>query len=176
MPKGELFIRTKRTIAQGSGTGIISTSASDKPSWVQDSGWVDAYERYGMSLEDGQIDKLMTPAPKKQPTGVSQAGVHGVAYSGDSIGITDERTLSVDFHILASTKAIYLQRYALLCNEVFDCGYIQLRVDGLDKYFHLIYQDCPQFEQWNMEMAIYTLVILEPHPEITDRRTPSIML
>lgn len=175
MPKGELFIRSKRTIQAGSGTGIIDAGTEDRPSWVEDTGWVDAFVRYGMSLEPGGLSALMRPPTMKQPTGASLAGVNGVAYDGETIGKYDERTLGIDMHIVAASKAQYKERYDLMCDEVLSCGYFQLRVNGCDKFFHFIYQDCQTFDQFNREQAKFTISVLEPHPEIIDSRTPRIM-
>lgn len=156
-------------------TGIMVAGAAGVPDWVEDDGWVDVYDRYGMSLEPGGRGKLMAYAPMKQPNGSSSSTSHGVAYSGETIGITNERMLSLDVHFLAPTEEEFIRRYLLFGNEVLSYGYLQLRHAKLEMYFHLKYEDCQNFREFRLGMAQYTLTLTEPHPEIRDRRDPRII-
>lgn len=152
---GEFFIRTRTTIAlAGNATGIDAN------------GWADAQSRYGMGLEEGALAKLMTPAPNKKPTGNSNVVTNGVAYLGSTIGVKDERTLSIEVHVIAETEANFLSLYSLICSEILDCGYIQVKTKyQTNTVYHLIYQDCQQYSQFNMKKAKMTLSFIEPHPE-----------
>lgn len=147
---------------------------------------MDAYDAYGMSLEPGAIDAVMTPAPNKEPVSASSATAHGRALLGGTIGLTDARMLSFDVHFRAATKAQYLTRYYNFRQQILESGYVQLRVilsdgspfplcNGAAGAMHLVYQDCKPFRQFRMGMAKFTLFFSEPHPEITDNREPSIM-
>ena len=167
MPKGELYIRTGRTItahnnAQSSHTGMEDLSVNN----VTYKGWVDAYDRYGLSLEGGALGKLMAPAPNKKPVGNNNVMMNGVAYLGGTIGLKDERAVALDVHITAASKAAFLSQYDLLCSEVLDAGYIQVRTSYQQNViYHLVYQDCQQYSQYDRSMAKFTLAFIEPHPE-----------
>lgn len=178
MPQGQLFIRTKRTRALQSGAaGLITTAPTEWAVGNADaSGWVDAYLRYGMSLEDGARSKLMTPAPAKSPTSASSILQDGVAFEGGSIGKANRHDFSFDVHITAPDEATFIERYTRLCEEVLEDQYFQLRISARPtKVRHLLYDGCEPFQEYNLEMAKFTLSVIEPHPEITDNRVPSIM-
>lgn len=171
MPRGKLFFRTKATIAAAGGnntTGLYSYGGV--------TGWADAYERYGVSLEPGGLDAIMAPAPNKDPDGSTSVGISGTAYDGSTIGFKAERSLSFDIHIVASGKEDYLSKYARFISEVLDGGYFQMRTDILPLVYHLLYQNCQQFRQFLSGMAKFTITAKEPHPEIRDVRTPGIMV
>lgn len=179
--QGELYFRSRVTRQLTAGaTGLITTIPSgwnDSSSSGYDSvGWVDAYLRYGMSLEDGAISKLLTPAPMKTPTNSSNALRDGVAFSGPSIGKTDLHDFSFDMHIVAADKNTFQQLYKRFCDEILRDQYFQLRISiEPTKVRHLLYEGCEPFSVYNLEMAKFTLAVKEPHPEINDNRVPPIM-
>lgn len=178
MPQGQLYIRTKSTRSlQAGAAGLISSVPSEWATGSADgSGWVDAYLRYGLSLEDGARSKIMAPAPAKNPTSANSVLQDGVAYEGASIGCADKHSFSFDVHITAPDEETFLQRYALFCNEVLRGQYFQLRISAMPTVVrHLLYDGCEPFQEYNLEMAKFTLSVTEPHPEITDNRVPSIM-
>lgn len=182
MPQGQLYLRSKETRQLSAGAAGLVAYAARPASWgsvaseTMGTGWVDAYVRYGLSLEDGARSKLMTPAPKKKPTSSSDATTSGVAYYGATIGKTDEHAFMFDVHITAPDKATFLERYGLFCQEILDCQYFQLRTaDRPASVRHLLYESCEPFREYRLEMAKFTLAVTEPHPEITDERVPTIM-
>lgn len=172
MPQGELFIRTKRTRQLASGAaGLIATRPAGwgTPGSGDDgNGWVDAYLRYGLSLENGARSKLLTPMPMKTPTNATSPSLNGVAFSGDTIGKTDKHEFSFDIHIVAPGEEAFLDRYDLFCQEVLRGQYFQLRISKrAEDVRHLLYDGCEPFQEFRLEMAKFTLSVIEPHPEIT---------
>lgn len=144
MPKGQLYLKSSTTKE-----------------------WVDAWERYSLGLENGALDALMAPAPCKKPTSNSNALTDGIACLKASIGKKDSKSLSLDIHICGGTRSEYMKRYSLFCNEILDAGYFLLKTAYQeDTVFHLLYQDCQPFQQYNLKMAKFTLSLIEPHPEI----------
>ena len=190
MPQGQLYLRTKKTIQAVSSddkTGLVLADAYRPTEWVNSFpstygyGWADAYLRYGLSLEDGAMSKLLTPSPKKKGNNNSDVQTHGVAYSALTIGIEDERELSFDVHFVAQDEAAFLANYDRFCTEILAPGYTQLRfmietpVGLADRgIYHLKYNDCQQFQAFRFQMAKFTLSFTEPHPEIRDERWPSV--
>lgn len=158
MAKEVLYLKTGKT---------TSTASSDTNA---QNGWVDAYLKYGLSLEDGALSKLIAPAANKKPVGNSNALTGGVAYLGSSVGVKDERQLSLDVHICASTKADFWTKYSSFCAEILDHAvgdHIRLKhVDDGMRVHHFVYQNCEPFMQFQGEMAKFTLILLEPHPEL----------
>lgn len=153
MPQGELLLRTKRTIEAGVG-------------------WVDAYVRYGVSLEMGSLMRLMSPAPRKDPSGQSQPSSHGVSYLGVTIGKAAERQFSFDLHLRAPDAGTYLLRYQQFCHEILDCQYFQLKTKyEPDKVYHLLYMSAEPVALFIGGLGKFSLTVKEPHPEIHDART-----
>ena len=144
MPKGKLYFKSALT-----------------------SGWVDAWERYGLGLEDGALSNLIAPAPLKKPVSNSNALKHGIACLEDSIGKKDSKSVSLEIHLCAKSDSEFIDKFSLFCSEVLDQGYFMLKTCYFpDTVYHMIYQDCQPFQQWNQRMAKFTLSLIEPHPEI----------
>ena len=165
MPKGELYIKTSRMSASTDKTGIVD---DDKSPFC---GYCDAFVRYGLSLGDGAIDKLMTESPAKSPKGTSLATSDGVSYIADTVGVCDERQLSLEVNLVAHYRLDYLKKYRRLCHEVLckEKGYVVLfrtRHEPPVRY-RLIYQTMEQLRQWmSGGIGLMTLVFTEPHPEL----------
>ena len=155
MGRGEMLLRSKKTYEErGSGDG-----------------WVDGWERYGLALECGSTVRLLSPAPRKQPQGVSVTGSHGVSYDGGTIGASDERQFSFDVHLRAESVAEYLRRYELFCEEILAGQYFQLRVSPkLGRVYHLLYRSAEPVRKYFGKFGVFSLTVTEPHPEIEDAR------
>ena len=167
MPAGTLFIRTRATIAKNGQSGISAYGGQN--------GWADAFERYGLSLEDGALEEIMTPAPHKE--GDSNDGItgDGIAYDGSTIGKKDQRQLSFDVHIIASNQDDYFAKYDLFVAEVLDPGYFQLRTSFFpNRVYHLLFRSCQNYSHFLSGLAKFTISCKEPHPEIRDLRDPYI--
>ena len=129
--------------------------------------WVDAWERYGIGLEDGALSNLIAPAPHKKPTSNSNALVSGISCLVETLGMKDSRSVSLEIHLCASGRSEFLSKFSLFCSEVLDCGYFMLKTSYIPgTVYHMIYQDCQPFQEYNLRMAKFTLSLLEPHPEI----------
>ena len=167
MPNGELFFKS---------SGI---SASSDSTGVQD-GWADAYVRYGISFTDTALSSLMTPAPNKLPVENKSRLQHGkrVARRSDLV-LKDEREVSVEMHLTASSRALFWYRYAKFCKEILDCGFFEIYhrdiyIDPPQSHalvqqsdhavFRVSYEDCQQFSEFIQEMAKFTLRLSEPDP------------
>lgn len=171
MPQGELFLRSKVTRGLQSGTGLITSRPSGwgtPESGDDGNGWVDAYLRYGLSLEDGARSKIITPAPMKTPTNASSPTINGVAYYGAAVGKTDQHEFSFDVHIVASNESDFFTKYELFCTEILRGQYFQLRIGKRPLVIHhYLYDGCEPFQEFRLQMAKFTLAVKEPHPEIT---------
>ncbi len=173
---------TRSTLSDA--TGLIAENAVPN-TWnngcpsgysADNKGWVDAYLRYGLSLESGARSKLMTPMPMKTPTNASEPTVDGVAFSAETIGKSDKSEFSFDIHIVAPNEETFLRRYELFCTEILRGQYFQLKHGKrLGEVRHFLYDGCEPFKEFRLEMAKFTLAVKEPHPEIRDNRVPNVM-
>lgn len=186
MPKGELYIKTRKisdilttpyvpsemfTSECAYGRGIVNDTNNTYY------GYADAWVRYGLSLGDGAIDKLMTATPHKAAKGISSAVSHGVSYNGRTIGIVDERAVSFDAHIVAQSRKDYLKKWSLFKSEVLckEVGIIVLRTSyDPNVRYRLINPTHEQFRQWiSGGAAMFTLSFIEPHPELQESYVPT---
>lgn len=141
MPHGELFIR-----ATGGGE------------------FEDAYDTYGLSLNEEGLSRLMTPAPLKEPVSNKNVITHGASILQSSL-VKDVRQVSLGMHISAPDKTTFLSRYASFC-QLLDNGFIDIKTKYQEGVvYHFIYLDCTQFSEFNRELAKFTLSLEEPHPE-----------
>lgn len=151
--RGELYIK---------GTGTTSPSGSTDSNVAN--GFVDAYDAFGMSLEDTGISRILCPAPNKQPVTNKNVNAQGATIVAGT-GCKEERTISVPLHIIASSKSDYLTKYAALC-AVLDGGWLDVKLAvSPSVIYHFQYLDCPQYAQYNGEMAIFNLQLYEPNPQ-----------
>lgn len=152
--RGDLYIK---------GTGTSSPSGATDP--LVTGGWVDAFDAFGMSLEDTGISRIMAPAPNKEPItnkNVNEQGAVVVA----GVGCKEERTISVPFHLLASSKSDFLTKFSALC-AVLNGGAIDIKLAVQPSViYHFYYIDCPQYTQFNGTMAIFALQMYEPNPHV----------
>ena len=143
MAKGILYIKTANT-----------------------NGWVDAYDTWGLSLSQTGLSRLMTPAPNKSAVTNKNIISHGASVVQNTF-YKDVRQVSLEVHITARTKDVFMQRYASFCSQVLDAGYILIKTSYQpNEVYHFLYLDCTQFSEFLREMAKFTLTLEEPHPEI----------
>lgn len=137
---------------------FISTSGT--------SGYVDAYEQWGLSLEDGGLSNLMKPDPHKQPVTNKNVTAYGAYVIGSTVGYVDETTVNVPMHITARTRADFWAKFDSFCSQVLSHGTVNLKVvlnlssneTKTLTYNNLIYQDVQNFTEFMQEMAKFDVV------------------
>jgi hypothetical protein len=144
---------------------------------------VDAYARYGVNFESGALSALMTPPPTKDFIETNSRMVHGRKVITKNPRY-DSREITLTFHLIASTKDEFLEKYQLFCDEVLAPGAFELKtryqpqrsviengqvVTKEQPVYRLIYVSCSQFRQYMREMAVFSLRVSEPDP--TNRGT-----
>ena len=93
--------------------------------------FVDAYTAFGMSFEDTGINRILAPAPNKQPVTNKNVVTDGAGMIDVTVGHKDDRTVTVPMHIVAPNKTNI---------------------------------DCPQYNEYDGEMALFSLQLYEPDP------------
>lgn len=127
----------------------------------------DAFERYGINLEDGALSTLMTPPSMKEFIESKSRLQHGKKVI-TKLPKYDSREITLPFHLIAKSKEEFFEKYRLFCNEVLSNGKFELSTryePGV--VYRLVYLNCTQFSQYIREMAVFSLKVVEPDP--TDR-------
>lgn len=125
---------------------------------------IDAFERYGINLEDGALSTLMTPSPLKEFIENKSRLKHGKTVITKSPKY-DSREITLPFHLIAKSKTDFFNKYKLFCDEVLSKGAFELKT----KYepgvvYKLVYISCTQFREFIREMAVFSLKVSEPDP------------
>jgi len=125
----------------------------------------DAYEEWGVSLEDGAVSSLMTPAATKDLVENTSRLEHGKRVMTENVRMAS-RDLTLEMHLTAKTKADFFDRYGRFCEEVLETGV----VDIITTYqptveYHCLYVSCSQFGQYSFGLAKYSLKLTEYNPK-----------
>lgn len=127
--------------------------------------WVDAYERYGVTLDETGLSRLMTPAPNKQPVENKSELEDGKRIVSGTKPKKGERNIALLMNLTASSEASFFERYALFCSEILDYGYIRMKTGYQSGVvYKMTYVDCTQFSEFRRGMAKFTLSLNEPNP------------
>lgn len=125
---------------------------------------IDAFDRYGINLEDGALSVLMTPSPMKEFIESRSRLKHGKTVIAKSPKY-DSREIALPFHLIAKNKTDFFAKYKLFCDEVLSKGKFELKTRfEPDVTYRLVYISCTQFRQFIREMAVFSLKVSEPDP------------
>lgn len=155
MARGELFLRKAGTAT-----------------------WVDAFDTYGMSLTNGSLSLLATPAPNKDAIENKSRLQHGKRVLRSSLyARKDEREVMLQVHFTAPTEDEFWERYQAFCEDMLDYGFFDIRHKSLNfiekvngvtkktpKIFRMTYVRCEEFSQYLEQLAKYILTLNEPDP------------
>lgn len=127
----------------------------------------DAFERYGINIEDGALCSLITPPPMKEFVESTSRVRHG-----KSVVVKDpkydSREITLPFHLIAKSQADFFKKYNLFCSEVLSQGKFELQTKfQTGVVYRLVYLSCTQLRQFKQELAVFSLKVEEPDP--TDR-------
>lgn len=126
--------------------------------------FVDAYTAFGMSFEDTGINRILAPAPNKQPVTNKNVVTDGAGMIGVTVGHKDDRTVTIPMHIVAPNKTTFDSYYDALC-DLLDGGWVDIRLARRPNVtYHFVYIDCPQYNEYDGEMALFSLQLYEPDP------------
>ena len=127
-------------------------------------GWLDCWYEWGVGLEDGALDVLMTFRPNKEPVVNKNVTAQG-AYYVTGGGLVDERTVSVPFHIVAANKADFLLKRNGFYNAIKGSQQGSLLVfqvaNPVEVTYKMYYVSCTQYTQFLNGMAKFMLTLYE---------------
>lgn len=126
----------------------------------------DALATYGITLDETSLSQLLTPPGMKENIKSSSRLEHGTRVITTNAKV-EARQLALGINLVATTREQFFQRYLAFC-EVLKTGFI----DVLTKYqkdveYHLEYNSCQQFAQYQQGIAKFMLRVTECNP--TDR-------
>ncbi|MCD8282398.1 MAG: phage tail family protein [Prevotella sp.] len=148
MPKGELYIKTR-----DDGTAY------------------DAYETWGVSLEQTGLSALMTPPPLKDVIESKYRSLAGKRVIADA-PLYDERDITLPLHITAKDADEFFARYTAFCTDVLAKGRFTLWVRYQpDIVYRVLYVSCSQFSEFVTSYASFSLKLNEPDPANRDPET-----
>lgn len=137
---------------------------------------LDAFETWGIDLEDGAVTNLMTPPALKELVRNSSRLEHGRRYvvptSGYATPKYDERQVDLPIHLISTSSTDFFAKYQAFCDDVLIKGAFTLWVRHIPhKLFHLVYNSCSNFNQTWRVVSVMTLRCTEPNPEDTAPHT-----
>lgn len=124
----------------------------------------DAHTTWGISLDGSALSALMTPPPLKDMIENKSALENGksVIRTGRKM---EERSLTLGFNIVASSKSDFLTKYGKFCSDVLANGKIDISTTYQPGVvYHLDYVSCNQFGEYGMTMGKFSLRVVEPNP------------
>ncbi len=124
----------------------------------------DAYQTWGIFMNDTALSALMTPAPCKEFISNkyrTKDGKHVLKHNPR----LDERDITIGFNMVAKDEETFLANYAKFCEDVLSTGELVIRTKFQpDIWYRCIYISCTQFSQFIREMAKFSLKLNEPDP------------
>ena len=124
----------------------------------------DAYKTWGVSLEDGAMDSLMSPLSMKQDIVNESRLEHGKRHINIRPKV-DEREIALPMHLSARNKSEYLIRLAAF-RKVLESGEeIVIRTSHeTGVCYRCIYRSCTPFSAFLGGLAKFSLKLTEPDP------------
>lgn len=124
----------------------------------------DAYQTWGIFMNDTALSALMTPAPCKEFISNkyrTKDGKHVLKHNPR----LDERDITIGFNMVAKDEETFLANYAKFCEDVLSTGELVIRTKFQpDIWYRCIYISCTQFSQFIREMAKFSLKLNESDP------------
>lgn len=127
----------------------------------------DAYDNWGIIMNDTSLSALMTPAPNKafiENKSRLEDGKRVVASNPKK----DERNLTLQIEIVAPDKDTFFARYDSFCNEL-DTGILDIKTKYQPNVtYRTIYLSCSQFSEFMQGIGKFVLKLNEPNPKNRD--------
>lgn len=123
----------------------------------------DAYETWGISMDDTSLSALMTPPPAKSYITNDDRIRHGKEYIHEAVFI-DSRDITLQLNLTAKDETQFFARYASFC-ELLAKGILNIETSFQPGVvYHCLYQSCSQFSQFMRGIGKFVLRITEMDP------------
>lgn len=122
----------------------------------------DAFTEWGVSLSQTALTTLMTPSEMKEYIKTTARTESGSRLVNNAT--INERTITLDLHLVAVDEAAFLKQYAAFC-DVLAGGELTIRTRWQPNViYRLFYQSCSQYSQLINGLAKFSLKVIEPNP------------
>ncbi len=123
----------------------------------------DAYETWGISMDDTSLSALMTPPAVKPYISNDDRTKHGKEYLTAPVYV-DSRDLTLQLNLTAKDEEQFFTRYIAFC-EVLAKGVLDIETSfQAGVVYHCIYQSCSQFSQFMRGIGKFVLKVTEMNP------------
>jgi len=123
----------------------------------------DAFEAWGLSMDNTSLSALMAPPPIKSLIENSSRLNHGKVMLTENVRY-DSRELTLQVHIIASSEDEFFERYASFCEQLAKGAMTIVTKYQPTTVYNVIYQSCTQFSQYMRGIAKFSLKLVEPDP------------
>lgn len=123
----------------------------------------DAYETWGISMDDTSLSALMTPPSVKPYITNDDRISHGREYLSTPIYV-ESRDLTLQLNLTAKDEEQFFARYASFC-DVLAKGILNIETSyqkGI--VYHCVYLSCSQFSQFMRGIGKFVLKLIETNP------------
>ncbi|WP_277015469.1 hypothetical protein [Prevotella corporis] len=123
----------------------------------------DAYETWGISMDDTSLSALMTPPSVKAYIENNDRIEHGKRVITSSV-FADSRDITLQLNITAKNEQQFFERYSAFC-DVLAKGILDIETSfQKGVVYHCLYQSCSQFSQFMRGIGKFVLKLTEPNP------------
>ncbi len=125
----------------------------------------DAWQTWGIMMDDTSLSALMTPPATKDFPKNSSRLESGTRYITINPKLK-ERDVTLSLQFYAETKEAFRANYTAFCNNVLATGKLNIstKYQSGVKYF-FIYNSCTQYRQFLFKVAKFSLRLTEYNPE-----------
>lgn len=124
----------------------------------------DAFETWGVFMDDASISALMTPAAIKDFVKNTSRLEHGTRYV-TTYPKLKERDLTLTLQVYAATRADFYSQYNSFCEDVLATGVVNIRTCYQPAVeYKCIYENCTQYKQYMGKVAKFSLKLKEINP------------
>lgn len=123
---------------------------------------------FGVTLLDGSYAELLAPPPVKEYVSNNDVTKNGIEVltikaDGQPATLIDKREVTLTFLIKGSNRVDFLAKLASF-KALLMSGNISLHIPDLESKYHLIYQNCTQFDNFNLNACKLSVKFQEPDP------------
>lgn len=123
----------------------------------------DAWETWGIAMDTTSLSALMTPPAMKGNIVTSSRLQHGQTVSTLNPRMA-ARQVTLTIHLSAATEEAFFTQYAAFCEEL-ATGFLDISTSfQTDVVYHMEYNGCQQFTQFQRGIAKFTLRLTENDP------------
>ena len=130
--------------------------------------------KWGVFIAETSLTALMTPPPMKSYVSNKSTLIDGIQVLEENnntgqVPKVDEREIQLVLGLRANSLAQFMARYRSFCDELKKRKLILTVVvsegeSSFSETYHLLYNSCSQYSEFNGRLARFVLKVTEPNP------------